>query len=838
MIIFLGKSSVYKIDDDFPIFRIPVDMEGAVTQSLSDFQWWAYSSDFQKWLKENPREWTADSEDMSKYGSPIDFIKENLRLEYRNINESVLGFNDFQSSNIYEAENIEASAGQATKFHYAYNALLSEGKIEKEFIVANQKEGSEKAIFLTYDDPETKTERFETLDAYKITALPVSADSKMALFRMSESIMGGPIPDDETNEGLMKRISDTTIKVAAVSGVGLGIYYMIVGAGSVFTAIRARKILRGLRPQSTTATPPSKLLTWLNNTKNAGKGFINKRVNPLRGIKKTAEIWKGVGQALSRGVSGSYKAVSKGKAGATTALKAFAKGTSRGLSKIGSKAAVDWIPFVGWTLAAIDVVGSTWNWFSGKQAPRYGEVEDFAKNEFNPKSIPVGVPITICWSQEAGGTWGTVVNFLANNDTRTTMELVKASDINGKSIFIITQINSKELGKQIAEHELTLISFDSSETIKTGFIDNDDLDFEILPIDGLAKIASIFNFKGVCDWNETFTTYESSSDKLFYADPEAPKKYDFHFDDSEGEIINVSGDLMDDDSLSKLSDSDLDKFLLGSSASEKNESLESDLDWDRNILESGNLLDFENFVSNAIVNEDDDSSAGSDQDYDLKPSQKKGPAKVAIYKVTEREYANPEFRGKYETGDFKIFVIDSEDWNDADGEKIDVEVNTSEVLEDTIKGIYTYKSEGKEVKKDDEKPRSEEGETKQQGAEKEEKGKKLPDDYYITANPDDISIKQKERSTTIRDANFSGGLNLFDMFLTPRQKEILGVDKWKTVTFAKEFYDKRGDVIEVKLKNKYAPFGEKSKKYRVIDGESFEIAKKFVEETRDRIKYE
>jgi hypothetical protein len=76
------------------------------------------------------------------------------------------------------------------------------------------------------------------------------------------------------------------------------------------------------------------------------------------------------------------------------------------------------------------------------------------------------------------------------------------------------------------------------------------------------------------------------------------------------------------------------------------------------------------------------------------------------------------------------------------------------------------------------------------------------------------------------------------MFLTPRQKEILGVDKWKTVTFAKEFYDKRGDVIEVKLKNKYAPFGEKSKKYRVIDGESFEIAKKFVEETRDRIKYE
>jgi hypothetical protein len=846
MIIYLGKNSVYKINDDFPIFRIPVEMEGAVTQSLSDFQWWAYSSDFEKWLKENPREWTADSEDMSKYGSPLDFIKESLRSEFisNDIKEGVLGFDDYHNDLLLEQDE-QNDAGQAIKFHYAYNKLLSENKIEKEFIVANQKQGVERAVFLTLDDPETKSEVFETLTAYKLTALPVSSNSKMALFKLSETLPGGPVPDDETNDGLLKRAAETTFKVAAISGIGLGIYQILSVAGSVFVARRAYKYLDKLLPSSRVTQQTqqaSNAISWLTKSKNAAKGFIGKRLNPLRygkGVKQAGQFWKGVGKSLERGASGAYKTVTKGKGGASAAVKAFGKGAGRGLSKLTAKGAVDWIPVIGWTLAAIDVVGSTWNWFSDKQAPRFSEVESFAKDQFSPKSIPIGIPITICWSQEAGGAWGTIVNFIANNDTRTTMELVKVSDINGKSIFIVTQINSKELGKQLAEHELTLISFDSSANVKTGVLDNDDLDFEMVAIDGLNKIASVYNFKGVCDWTETYTTYEASSTQLFIADPGAPKKYEFYFEDSEGEVINVSGDLIDDDQLEKLSDSDLLKHF-GTTASAQNES--ETVSWNRDILESEKILNFENFVSStSLVKEEDEAAKDSDVDYDLKPSQKTAPVKVAIYKVTEREYANPELRGKYETGDFQSFVVDQEYWDASEGSKIEVEINTPEILEDTIRGIYTYKSEGKRKEVKDEEPTEVKTATKKEGAERDddsEKGKKLPDDYYIVANPDDISIKQRERSTTIRDTNYSGGLNLFDKFLTPRQKEILGVDKWKTITFAKEFYDKRGDIIEVKLKNKYAPFGEKSRKYRVTDGESFEIAKKFVEETKDRIKYE
>jgi hypothetical protein len=90
----------------------------------------------------------------------------------------------------------------------------------------------------------------------------------------------------------------------------------------------------------------------------------------------------------------------------------------------------------------------------------------------------------------------------------------------------------------------------------------------------------------------------------------------------------------------------------------------------------------------------------------------------------------------------------------------------------------------------------------------------------------------------IRDASVSGGINLFDTILTPKDKEVLKVENWKTITFAKELRDNRGDIIEVKLKNKYAPFGDKSRKYKITDGEAFELAKRFVGQTKDRIKYE
>jgi hypothetical protein len=830
MIVILGKNATYRINDDFPIFSIPVGMENATTQSLTDFQWWAYSTDFQKWLKENPREWTADSESMEKYGSLENFIKENFsNLNITDKNEvSVRSFDDYHTD-INEAEEGEDRKKQILKLQYAYNQLLSEGKIKSEFAVDSETPGEEKAIFLTLDDDQQE-EIPLSLGAYKITALPTSTGSKMALFRISEVIPGGKITDEDTAQSLLDRSIQTIAQGAALSAVGLGAYYALTLTGGYFSYRYARKQLEKLIP----AKPGSKVAALRKVAKrNKSVKSLASKLNP-KGIftsaKKAGDFYSKVGKAFAKGSS--WFKQSKKMGGKTSqALKAFARGTGAGLKV--AKAGVEWVPVIGWTLAAIDVVGSTWNWFSGKQAPLYSDIKDFAKNEFDPKAIPVGIPITICWSQEAGGAWGTVVNFIANNDTRTTMELVKMGDFNGKSIFIMTQINSKELGKQLAEHDLTLLSFDSSDVVETGVIDNEDLDFEIATIDGLAQLSVIYNFKGVCDWNETTTTYGASPDTILISDPEAPEKYQFYFEDTEGEKINVSGELLSDEQLSKMSDSELQGYF--SIPSLANESSDVDLDWDKKVLESKNILSFESFSDKAFtVNEEEETA---EEDLDLKPSQMLGPQKLAIYVVTEKQYANPELRGKFKTGDFKDFVVSPEFWKVSNGTPIEVLVNTDEMLEDTIKGVYTYKDdEGKEVVTPEKEPKKDQD--AKPATRDEEEGEEIPDDYYITASPDDIRIKQRERSTTIRDYDYSGGLNLFDTFLTDRQKEILGVDRWKTITFAKEFYDKRGDIIEVKFKNRYAPFGDRTKKYRVTDGESFEIAKKFVEDTKERIKYE
>jgi hypothetical protein len=117
-----------------------------------------------------------------------------------------------------------------------------------------------------------------------------------------------------------------------------------------------------------------------------------------------------------------------------------------------------------------------------------------------------------------------------------------------------------------------------------------------------------------------------------------------------------------------------------------------------------------------------------------------------------------------------------------------------------------------------------------------QKSKVKKDDYYFSVNSHDVNIKSKNNSTSIKDN--SGGVNLFDKILTVRDKEVLKIENWKTITFAKSIKDNRGDVIGVKFKNKYAPLGDKSRHYQLMDGEAFELAKRYVQQANERSKYE
>jgi hypothetical protein len=579
-----------------------------------------------------------------------------------------------------------------------------------------------------------------------------------------------------------------------------------------------------------------------------------------------------------------------GKVGVGATIKAFGKGFTRGFAKGGGKL----IPFIGEVLMVIDAVGSTWNWFSSNQAPRFGEVDSFAHNSMDPGAIPIGVPITICWSQPAGGWGGAATSFFFTNETRTTCELVKIAVKDNYSIFILTQVNSKEVQKQLASHDIVLIALDNSDKVndqaedasnvisKIGkyiqrTFDNEDMDFKISFVDGIDKIAALFNFQGVCDWNVFMSEYNNSSDQLILADENAPENYQFYYTDSEDNIINVAGRLITSEELANMSDSDLERVFYPTEGGEdvfgkiKKKGEEEVVEESENfnseglsvLIESSNVItsfsDFNSSLTKANLGifEDGNEPKGNAEEgtgdidaqgpgsntISLSTEDKMGPAKVAIYKVTDREYANPSLR-KYKAGVFTQFILTDESYDAKANESIGVDVNTTgEDLEDPRRGVSAYKRKEDKpipvvIDKDKDKEKEKEKEEENLKRDQQPDFEKPDDDYFLKVDPKDVEIKDKRNSTVIRDKNVSGGINIMDEFLDNKQKEILGIPDWKAISFAKSMMDAGGQVTEVKLKNRFAAFGDKTRRYRVTDGEKFEIAKKFAEEIEARIKYQ
>jgi hypothetical protein len=864
MILLYPSQTEYKIGSDFPFLTIPLDQANAQTESLEDFQWWAYSDDFQKWLKANPRQWVADSVDTSGYKSETELLesylslnqipeedKSGLKVKYTSFDDFVQAMNEISEPTSEQPagakqggdkqNSADAAYGkEAVKFHFAYNKLLSDGKIKDGLKFSSVGAGNDIAVFIVVEDPQTGANVDETLKAFRMIPKESSGGSKIILVETNETLPGGALPENSDSESVFKNVVQDGFKVAAYSAAGITLFGVLKWVGGGLLARNGLKTIQKFSPKSLlkTSKPSVNILKPLAGGVKSLWGGIRSMatLKTTRDVLKTGSEFVKIGRMYKTG-----NAVKNFTMGAKFALK--------GSAKTGSKL----IPFVGEVLMVIDAVGSIWNWYSNNQAPRYGELEDYSwiKAEFDPKSVAIGKPITICWSQPAGGTWGGITSFLFNNETRTTMELIKVAEEKGDSIFILTQVNSKDVQKQIAGHELTLVAFSNSDVVERGIIDNEDLEFKISYVDGISKIASQFNFQGYCGWDELLSEYQQSSDQLIISDPSAPGEYSFNFKDSEDNVINVVGEKVTDQQLEKYSDQDLIN-IFGvnpvkselSPASSKNESEE--------FTQSGNVITFSDFhnlnmfekgtsaVSKAVAKAD---AAGSDASSiaDLSPEQKSTPAELAIYLVTNKEYANPQLRGKFGTGKFTNFIVDPEEYTAQEGTPITVEINSDELLPSTKAGIYTYqesaevteprKKEEKEPKKEEPKKGEDEGDIVEEDPTKRK-------DYYVSTSPEDVVIKNKRHALIIRDRSDDSGINIFDKFLTDKDKEVLKIENWKSISSAKEVFDSRGDVTKVKLWNRYAPWGDRKRVYTVTDGESFELAKKFAEEVKDRIKYD
>lgn len=928
MIIILPKTHPYKIGNDFPLITIPTEGGNLQSGSFEDFQWWALSKDFAAWLKQNPRQWTAESES-PRYSSLTQLIREHYgSLEIaptpKEQKSRVLPFDEF--SQVNEAKPAEEGQKEAqeddikvaVKLQYAYNTLLSKGKLA-ETITANEiATGGDMAVFLVVEDPDTGENLTETLKAFKISGIGegTSEGSKIELLNVTEMVPGGKVAESDTPENIVTKVISGAMALGTAGLAAGGLHYLAIAGGGLYGGRALLRTIQGLRPAGASASALAKNASTLGKA-GGWKTIFGKTGNFLKNTLMLKNFRAGL-SGMARGLVGASKAVSLGKVGFSGAVKAFGTGASRGFAKAGGKL----IPFVGEVLMVIDAVGSIWNWYSNNQAPRYNEVDSFAHNEMDPKKLPVGVPITVCWSQPAQSTFGSILSFVANNETRTTCELIKIGEKDGKSIFILTQINSASLQKQLMQHQLVLMYLDNSDLVNDqsgGFLgfgnkvarvfDNEDLDFEIAYFDDLEGMASVFNYQGACPWAEFMTTYQGSQDQLFVVDPDAPDTYQFYYKDPDDDIINVSGKLIPSDQLKNTDAEKLlgmffptkdQKFASKYTEEEKEEKIETKLETSESltnpalsklVLESGVFTSFGEFgaainklkeaesdenpegedvavedpvdpetSSSAPAGEEVSSSGGgadaapvvqvkpnSDEGSDdedakdegiatLKPKDLCGPAQVMIYYVTEKVYADPELRKYALRGSkFTNFLIDKADLDAKDGDKITVDINTVGGVnpKDPRRGVFTPQP----TEDEEEEQQEIEGRTQQPQADVagEEGGETKPEP--IVTSPKDVKIRDRKNKLVIRDRTFDGGVNILDEFISDEDKEKLGISGWKAISVAKAKKNRRGEIDEIVLRNRFAPLGQKTKRFKITDGEPFEIAKKFVEEADERIRY-
>jgi len=894
MLAIYSSKANYEKGNPLPLVVVPTQIEGAEKMNFSDFQWWCYSDDFQKWLAKNPRDWKAESLDLSDY--------EELLESNNPSDRKTLSFSEYSKSNrIFEEGEVQPADDNtiktATKLHYAYNSLLSKGRIRDTLNFSSS--GQDIAVFAVL-----KNEKGEILDealtAYRMSPKNISG-SNLSLVDVTETLPGGPVSENDTAESIYKKIVENAATVAAWGAISLLIFgavkgFVLPGAAFVAQGIFYRwRMKRLIKPVVQKLDNVADIVKTTKNAAEVAKdaekvakaGKFSSKVKSLWGGARDIALLKNTREAISSGRGAVEWGKYIGQVSRVEKLKNFFTG-AKWAFKVGSESAraaryalsasevvggvektvglvsaggASMACGIGEVLLGLDVIASTWVWLANNQAPRYNEVKSTPgmHNTFIPSQIDIGNPITICYSQGTASGWKILLDVFLNTEKRTTMEMVKIKEGSDGSLFIVTQIHSESWTKQLAQHDALLLAFPKSTNVKHGFFDNDDLKPQGAFFDGIISGAqSPSLFYGYCGWQELMSAYSSAEDMILKADPDAPEEFSFNFKDLDGNVMNVTGKKVSSDTLSKLTQEQL-KVVFGiaevGGGDMKNESLYTEKI--NQVFEGKGILKFNDFhdkVKGILENENEDSG----DVIELTPEQKSSPAIVAVYNITNKEYANPDLRGKkgYGLGLFEHFFIGGESYRLRDGSEVEISINTDERLDDCRVGIYEYRQEDDSNKQDQNSDKGPEEKsvdptkdttkditkdiTKDTTKDitKVENPKKAPD-YVgepVKANIRDISIKTTKDDTTIVDNPVPNGVSIIDRFLTNQEKNILGISNWKYITSAKEIYDSAGNVVEVKLRNGYADFLDKKVRFKSKDGESFKIAKKFIEEVKDRIK--
>jgi hypothetical protein len=180
------------------------------------------------------------------------------------------------------------------------------------------------------------------------------------------------------------------------------------------------------------------------------------------------------------------------------------------------------------------------------------------------------------------------------------------------------------------------------------------------------------------------------------------------------------------------------------------------------------------------------------------------PATFAIYFVEQREYADPELRQIYQPGSFMNFVIDDKAISLSDGADIEnhIQVNNLDVLLDAKKGVYNFSDRDRETSLKD-----------KDLEDTEDLGSKASNTVLTSDIRSSRDKKSVSNSIFTKDNVEKDPIKTTLERITPDEKSKLDISNWEDVTSVKIIRDSNGNPETIKIKNKKAKFGDKSRKF-------------------------
>jgi len=766
MINLIPQTDTIKKGDLLPFIFIPVNAPGRQVQ-FNDFQWWAPTQNWDAWLTSNPRSWQAESIEYPE-GEDNEKIYEFF-VDKKIVNPSVVSFEEF-------------------------NLLLNEEENDQ-----NQQQSGQ-----SQQQNQQQTQNSPTVNA---TAQKITPENKKSytkfIFALNKLKKAGKIKEEMSPEYLEK-----------------GETYAIIGDlpsadGSPVKATKQAYKMKVINEFN------SSVLVSCDETIPFGKLPEDNGVEGEQSVVKAIAGW-GMGLATTGVVAiGSITAWSataglvkrflfkKAVTSATTTTAAAV--TPGAFGKIGAALTSSTFLWAAAIIGAYQIIQRVVNFTSKNQAPRLGEIEDegWARDMFMPGTIEDGESITICWTQSAGNNWFT--DLLWNEDTRTTMDLVKLGDYNGRSVFILIKINSKEYSAILKSKEMVLVAFPDGVKVERGYFDNDELDFSLIEIDKNDKKSSFsIVFEGACLWNEFLSEYQGADDSFVGVPENAPDEYSFHFKyGKNGRDINVRGSLV------KNIDTMEGVEAVYNPEGAKNESEEMFYNEFIEILaESSEVLSFAEFseaskdgyVATFEADETPGGATGGDPESGELPTQ---TARIAAYDVTSMEYADLGLQGQ-DLPSLLTFIIPNNYLESEDQDPIEVDPVQKIKMKYPKRGTVIVESE----------PVPDPVLPGPTGSE-EQVGGGVPVDVtkgeilnVYRDRPEvlnDLGIKDVQK---IKDKDRKDEINILDM-ITPEEKKELGIEDWGFLKLVKIYKDgKTKEPILVKFRT-----GLKKKKFKPSDSE-------------------